>query len=160
MRRNMYCPECGARLERTLNYCKQCGADLTVLNADRESVNAATTTDSLVWVIVGTTITFLGMVLGAMVLMKDGSIDETLGTAFVILSFATLLFVEGILLWRLLRLNRVSQGTRRAAQFEGFDTPEMGPATERSLPEPAPSAPGVTEHTTRNFEPQYTKTQQ
>ena len=46
-----------------------------------------TTTDTLAWVIVGTTITLLGMSLGALVLMKNGSIDVTLGKAFVILSF-------------------------------------------------------------------------
>lgn len=95
----MYCPTCGARLAQTLSYCNHCGANLSALKVDGNAGKTETTTDTLGWVIVGTTITLLGMALGALVLMNNGAIHQGLGIAFVILSFVTLVLVEGILLW-------------------------------------------------------------
>jgi hypothetical protein len=118
--------------------------------------NAERTTDQLVWVIVGTTITLLGMALGALVLMKDGSIQPGLGTIFVILSFAALGLVEGVLLWRLLRLNRVTRFDGALDERDDFSTdglePEPAPAALREPPE---SVSDATEQTTRAIEPSY-----
>ena len=104
----MHCPTCGARLARALTYCNHCGANLSTFKVDGNAGKAETTTDTLVWVIVGTTITLLGMALGALVLMKEAAIHQGLGIAFVILSFVALVLVDGVLLWRLLHLNRVT----------------------------------------------------
>jgi len=153
----MYCPTCGARLAQALSYCNHCGANLNTLKVDHNAGTSETTTDTLVWVIVGTTITLLGMALGALVLMKGGAIDEGLGIAFVILSFVALVLVEGVLFWRLLHLNRVAQETRTLPQPEDLSTAELGPVSGRALHEPAESVPGVTEQTTRAFEPSYRK---
>jgi len=97
----MYCPACGTRCDQPLSYCKNCGANLGALRIHREVEKAGTSIDTLVWVIVGTTITLLGMSLGALVVMTDGGIDARLGSAFVILSFVAWLVVETVLIWRL-----------------------------------------------------------
>lgn len=148
----MFCPSCGARLAKALSYCNQCGANLSPLKAEGKR---ETTTDTLVWVIVGTTITLLGMALGSLVLMKDGAIHQGLGIAFVILSFVALVLVEGVLLWRLLRLNRVAQGTEAAPQPKDLSTDKLEADAPRSLNEPPESVTNAAEQPTRVFEPSY-----
>ena len=147
----MYCPTCGVRLAEGLSYCKQCGGSLrTVQNAD-VTRTAEKTIDSLVWVIVGTTITILGMGLGALVLMRDRRIDFALGTIFVILSFAAFLLVEGVLVWRLLQLSKGSKKARASVQSTSSPD-EFANIRTNALQEPPQSVPGVTEQTTRSFE--------
>src|SRR5947208_9319133 len=97
----MYCHTCGARLAQALSYCNHCGANLSTL---KDQGQAGTAIDTLLWVIVGTTITLLGMALGALVLMNNGTINERFGMAFVILTFVALVVSDGVLVWRLLRL--------------------------------------------------------
>jgi hypothetical protein len=155
----MYCPTCGARLAQALSYRNHRRANLSTLKLDGRAGKAETTTDTLVWVIVGTTITLLGMALGALVLMKDGAIHQGLGIAFVILSFVALVVVEGVLLWRLLRVNRVAQETWVLAQPEDLTTDKLEPGSARALHEPAESVQNVTEQTTRAFEPSYRKSE-
>ena len=151
----MYCPTCGAQLAQALSYCNHCGAGLGTLKAQSEAKPAGTAIDTIVWVIVGTTITLLGMALGALVLMKDGAIDERLGIAFVILSFVALPLVEGVLVWRMLHLNRLARETRALAELKDLSTRELGPAPALALHEPAESVPSVTEQSTRALEPSY-----
>jgi hypothetical protein len=151
----MYCPTCGARLAKALSYCNHCGTNLSTLKPDGKAGASGTTTDTLVWVIVGTTITLLGMALGALVLMTDKAIDKSLGSAFVILSFVSLVLVEGVLLWRLLHLNRVNPRRWPLAQPKDLSTDELEPGSARALHAPAVSVPNVTEQTTRAFEPSY-----
>ena len=148
----MFCPSCGARLAKALSYCNQCGANLSPLMVDGER---ETKTDTLVWVIVGTSITLLGMALGALVLMKDGAIHQGLGIAFVILSFVALVSVEGVLLWRLLGLNRVARGTWAAPQPKDLSTDKLGADAPRSLNEPPETVTNAAEQPTRVFEPSY-----
>jgi len=148
----MYCPACGAQLTQALSYCNRCGANLTTTK-DQGGGAAESTTDTLVWVIVGTTITLLGMALGALVLMNNGSIDRGLGIPFVILSFGALVLVEGVLVWRLLSSNRGMQERSALIQSKDLSTEKLAPDTAsdfHALPEPAP---GVTEQTTRTLVP-------
>jgi uncharacterized membrane protein YvbJ len=78
----MFCPACGGQFEGRLNYGKHCGASLTALNQATNRESAERSTETLGWVIVGTSITLLGMALGALVLIKDNAIDASLGKVF------------------------------------------------------------------------------
>jgi hypothetical protein len=118
---------------------------------------AGTAIDTLLWVIVGTTITLLGMALGALVLMKNGAINERLGMAFVILTFVTLVVSEGVLVWRLLHLNRGAEEIRTVPQLSDLSTEEPDPLTARALHEPLEPVSSVTEQTTRALEPSHGK---
>lgn len=113
--------------------------------------------DTLLWVIVGSTITLLGMGLGALVLINKGEINERLGTAFVILTFVTLVVLEGVLVWRLLHLSRGAEKIRAASQPNDLSTNELDPFTARALHEPLEPVSSVTEETTRTLEPLYGK---
>lgn len=151
----MYCQTCGGRLAEALSYCNHCGAKLSTLKVQDRAGTAATAIDTLVWVIVGTTITLLGMALGALVLMKNGAIDEGLGRAFVILTFVTLVVAEAVLLWRLLKLNRGAEEKRAVPHLNDLSTEELNPLTAPSLHEPLEPVSSVTEQTTRTFEPSH-----
>ena len=155
----MYCQTCGARLEQALSYCNHCGADLGKLKVQDQDQAGTTGTaiDTLLWVIVGTTITLLGMALGALVLIKNGAINERLGMAFVILTFVSLLVAEGVLVWRLLHLNRGAKEIRSVPQLSDFVVGEPDPLTTRALQEPLEPVSSVTEETTRTLEPLYGK---
>jgi hypothetical protein len=113
--------------------------------------------DSIIWVIVGTTITILGMCLGALVLIEQKAIDFALGSVFVSLSFVALLLVVGVLVWRLVNLNKAAKEPRGPGRIRGSDAEALRAAQTNALPEPV--MPSVTEHTTRNFEPSYKKDQ-
>jgi len=151
----MYCHTCGAELAQPLSYCNHCGADLGTLKTEDQAGTEAMAIDTLLWVIVGTTITLLGMALGALVLIKHGAINERLGMAFVILTFISLVVTEGVLLWRLLRLKRSAEEMRSVPQFSGGMAEEPDPLTTRALREPLEPVSSVTEETTRTLEPSY-----
>src|SRR5258708_37496021 len=123
----MYCHTCGAPLAQALSYCNHCGANLNTLKVQDQAGTAATAIDTLLWVIVGTAITLLGMALGALVLMKNGAINERLGMAFVILTFVTLVVSEGVLVWRLLPLQRGAAGKRTVPQLHELSTDGLTP---------------------------------
>jgi uncharacterized paraquat-inducible protein A len=153
----MYCQTCGARLEQALSYCNHCGADLGKLKVEDQAGTTAMAIDTLLWVIVGTTITLLGMALGALVLIKNGAINERLGMAFVILTFVSLVVAEGVLVWRLLHLNRGAKEIRSVSQLHDLRTEEPDPLITRALQEPLEPVSSVTEQTTRTLEPSYGK---
>lgn len=60
----MYCATCGAQLLQPLSYCNHCGANLIAAKVPGDVGARGASVDTLVWVIVGTTITLLGMALG------------------------------------------------------------------------------------------------
>jgi hypothetical protein len=145
----MYCPACGTRFDQPVTFCKNCGANLKV---QREGEKAGTSIDSLIWGIAVTTITLLGMGLGALVLIKDGKIDAGLGNIFVILSFVALLVVDGVLLGHLMSLKKTGK-THSLPHQKDPDTNRLESPPARALHEPAGSMPSVTERTTRTLEP-------
>ena len=154
----MHCQTCGAQLAQPLSYCNHCGADLSTLKVqDQAGTTVGTAVDTLLWVIIGTTITLLGMALGALVLIKNGAINERLGIAFVILTFVSLLVAEGVLVWRLLHLNRSAKEIRSVPQLSDVIAGEPDPLTTRALQEPLEPVSSVTEETTRTLEPSYGK---
>ena len=153
----MYCHTCGARLPQALSYCNHCGTNLGTLKDQSQAGTAGTAIDTLLWVIVGTTITLLGMALGALVLMGNGVINERLGTAFVIVTFVTLLVSEGVLVWRLLHLNRGAKEIQAVPKVADLSADEPTPVTARALHESLEPVSSVTEETTRTLEPSYRK---
>src|SRR6185295_8921651 len=149
----MYCQTCGGQLAQPLSYCNHCGADLGTLKVQGQAGTAETAIDTLLWVIVGTTITLLGMALGALVLIKHGAINERLGMAFVILTFTSLVVAEAVLVWRLLHLNRAAKETGVVPQISDLSNEDPTPVTARALHEPLEPVSSVTEQTTRTLEP-------
>src|SRR5688572_24739660 len=107
----MHCPTCGAQLPQALSYCNRCGANLNLVKHRDGTIAPGKTIDNILGWMVSTAIPILGIILGALVLMKKGHIAEEFGTAFVILSALTLLVLEGIFVAQLRRLNKGVQET-------------------------------------------------
>jgi hypothetical protein len=150
----MYCANCGVQLSEALSYCNRCGARLSKpahVDTTRYLEHAK---DNLIWAIVGTTITLLGMSLGALVLIKNRAIGEPLGNVFVLLSFVAFILVEGLLIWRLMNLSKGTQ-TPQQKRPDDFRTEGLGADSVAELPPSPDSIGSVTEQTTRSFEHSY-----
>jgi thiol:disulfide interchange protein len=130
---------------------------LSTLKDQGQAGTAGMAIDTFLWVIVGTTITLLGMALGALVLINNGTINERLGTAFVILTFVMLVVSEAVLVWRLFHLKRGAEEMHTLPQRSNLGSEESDPSTTHALNEPLEPVGSVTEQTTRAFEPLYGK---
>ena len=128
---------------------------MSVSKTQRQTDSREMAIDTLLWVIVGTTITLLGMALGALVLMNQGQINERLGMAFVLLTFVSLVVSDGLLVTRFLRLSRVAERKRAGSHANELSPEEPTPVTARALHEPLEPVSSVTEQTTPAFEENY-----
>jgi hypothetical protein len=148
----MYCPACGVALTKEMNYCNRCGIDLSVIKGSKNSKSLEKSIESIVWSIVMATATVLGIMVAVMALMKGFQLGGTVVVLFMSLMFLTLLGINGVLTWQLLRLNSLAKEARSASQLERHETLELSAKREQALVEPRMS---VTENTTRIFEPTY-----
>lgn len=149
----MYCPSCGVALTQGLSYCNHCGAHLSIVKRDDGAPKSfEKSIESTVWAIVGVTATVLGIMVAVMALMIGAKLSREYIVLFMALMFLTLLVVDGVFIWQLLRLNRRAGEARYASQPERLDTKELDARREQALPEPRMS---VTEDATQMFEPGY-----
>lgn len=148
----MYCPSCGAQLMQALSYCNRCGANLEVSRTGEETIPQPSNNDAMLWGVIGTNITILGMILGALVLMNNGAINNKLGTAFVIVSIVSLLLIDGLIVWRALSLTGIAHKSGLAPHSREFnETPRTAPVLE--LSQPGETVPTTTEQANLNPEP-------
>jgi len=150
----MDCPTCGAQLSQALSYCNRCGANLSLVKDPGGPKAHGKAIDEVMGSMVVAAIPILGLILGALVLMKKGHIAEELGIAFVILSALMMLVLEVIFFGQLRRLNK---GVGVSSPPGGFKTDELGAGTLRSLAAPVEPMSSVTEQTTRTLEPVYSE---
>ena len=150
----MYCSSCGVVVAQGLSYCNYCGAKLSGGKGDSLIKSTELRAESLIisamvglFVLGLLAITVLMGVMKAVLNLDIGQI-----LAFTLLSFLIMIFIEGVLIWRLLRRKRGAEEIGDTALSKGQDTKELDAAQARVLPEAIPS---VTEHTTRTFEPIY-----
>jgi hypothetical protein len=74
--------------------------------------------------------------------------------AFTLLTFLTMLLLEGVFIRLLLSRKRGPEAAGNAGVLKGQATKELDVTEVRALPDKMPS---VTEHTTRTFEPAHLK---
>jgi len=142
----MYCPSCGAALTNELNYCNRCGLDLSVVKGSSNSKSLEKSIESIIWSIVLSTATVLGIMVAGMALLKGFQLGGAVVVLFMALMFLTLLGIDGVFVWQLRRLSSLAKEARRASQLEGPKTLELGAKREEAVVEPRMS---VTENTTR-----------
>ena len=151
----MYCSSCGVAVTPGLSYCNHCGERLS--GAKRDSivrspeVRPEPIIAAMVFVFVFglVAITMLIGMMKSVLALGAGPI-----LAFAMLSFLTMLSLEGVFIRLLLRRKRGAGEAGDNVLMKGQATRELDAAQARGLPEPMPS---VTEHTTRAFEPIPTK---
>ncbi len=147
----MYCSSCGTAVAQGMSYCNHCGAKL---NRSEDGKSAEVRPDLLIRAMVAT---FMFGLVATTVLM--GVMKNVLGLpvervlAFSLIPFLLMLILEGIFIRLLLRRNKPAEISGTTLSKERA-TNELDAAEARVLPEARPS---VTEHTTRAFDPLYTK---
>jgi hypothetical protein len=150
----MYCSSCGVAVAQGLSYCNYCGAKLSGEASDNFTITTTTEIkpELLVSAMVAVFVLGLGAITGLMAVMK-GVLDLNGGQilAFTLLSFLTMLALEGVFLRLLLRRQRGAEESRTTEVLNAQTAKELDAAPER-LPMAMPS---VTEHTTRAFAPIY-----
>jgi hypothetical protein len=150
----MYCSSCGVVVAQGLSFCNYCGEKLNGVKGDSVVKSPEVKPELLVSAMV---IVFVfGLVAITMLLGVMKSIDLNAGQilAFALLSFLILLSIEGVLVRLLLRRQRGTEQSGDAVLLKRHETKELDAAQAGALPEPVSS---VTEHTTRAFEPIYSK---
>ena len=148
----MYCSSCGVAVAQGLSYCNHCGAKLSGANGVNDNESSDLKPGLLVSAMVVTFVLGLiaiTMLIGVMKSVLDFNAGQIL--AFAMLSFLTMLSLEGVFL-RLLFRRTGGAEAGDTVRLKGPATKELDAANARALPEPVPS---VTENTTRTFEPIY-----
>jgi hypothetical protein len=147
----MYCSSCGVAVAQGLSYCNYCGAKLSGAKGDNVTESSEVRPESLVAAMVGVFVfglVAITMLMGVMKAVLNLNVGQIL--AFTLLSFLIMLSLEGVFIRLLLRRKRGPEEAGDAVLLKGQATKELDAAQARALPE---SAPSVTEHTTRAFEP-------
>ncbi len=151
----MYCSSCGVAVTQGLSYCNYCGAKLNEVSGEKiiksSEVKPELLVSSMVVLFVFGLVA-ITMLMGVMKAMINLDVGQIL--AFALLSFLIMVSIEGVLVWLLLRRKRGAENSGDTVMSKGQATNELDGAQARGLPEPVPS---VTEHTTRAFEPVYSK---
>ena len=143
----MFCSSCGVASSQHLTYCNRCGAQLA---APREAIVKAEKRldeylDGLFWI----TVFGLGFIIGGIALMQKLQVGWGLMTAYMVLSSAAFLVNFWLSLREVFRINRSSAETQSGDRLKQLNTNELGPVSEQSFLNAAPS---VTENTTRELE--------
>jgi hypothetical protein len=151
----MYCSSCGVVVTPGLSYCNYCGEKLSGAKSDSDIKSPEVRPGTLVGAMVFTFVFGLGAITILTGMMKAVlRLEVGLILAFTLLSFLIMLSLEGVFIRLLFSRKRGAEEARDTVQLKGQAARELDAAQGRALPEPMPS---VTEHTTRAFDPIYTK---
>lgn len=148
----MYCSTCGVAVVQGLVFCNYCGAKLNPKETPAKSdVKSGSLIGGMVFVFVFgiVAITMLLGMMKSVLRVSDGMI-----IGFALLSFLTMLVIEGVFIRLLLRRTGGRAHASDQVAIKGQATRELDASQVRVLPEPLPS---VTEETTRTFDPIYTE---
>ena len=152
----MYCPVCGIESTQGLNYCKQCGSNLTVALQTTEprvgGLRGGHFAFALASLSLGTavvTLGGLGIVLAVVEEMSRQATSGDLPRLILLLGLPMICAISVFLIWQISRLISSSRQSPAALPQPTRKSVSAYP----SLPMAAPVADSVTEHTTRNFDP-------
>lgn len=151
----MFCSSCGVAVAQGLSFCNYCGAKLSGAAVDNVVKSSGVKPELLVSAIAATFI--LGLIAIAVLigaLKVVAGLDLPFLLVAMMLSFLLMIVVEGVFIGLLLKGRREVKETGDPARLKEQTTKEIGEAQARLLPEVMSS---VTEHTTRTFEPIYSK---
>jgi hypothetical protein len=146
----MWCSSCGVAVAQGLSYCNYCGAKLRAEKRDDAIKSREVKPESLIAAMGAVFVFGLVAIMFLMMAMKMVGLDVGQILAFTVLSFVTMLLVEGVFFWQLLRRKRGAEEAGDVALSKEPSTKELDEGQVRGLPEAKPS---VTEYTTRTLEP-------
>ena len=140
----MYCPICGAQSTHGLNYCKRCGTNINSPAPASENERRWTVPPfAFLFAAIVCIAGFIAL-FSTIVALAEHGIDPKVLVAITAFGGGTVVAVVGMFAWLLLRLAGVPMPTRQD-RVTAVEMPQIAA--------PPLSAPSVTEHTTRNFDP-------
>ena len=145
----MYCSSCGSAVPPNLTYCNRCGAKVSGSRSDSLPPSGIFP-ESLVWAIVSLFIGGIGVIIGLMAVMRNiAGFEPALILGIVMMCFALMVALQGVLIWFLLSARR---DARRSSieQLKEHTTSELSGGRPQALQEPLTS---VADQTTRAFDP-------
>ena len=152
----MYCSSCGGNVlqGQGLTFCNHCGTKLSLAKREEIAHPREINPEALLWAIVGVFLGGLGIIIGLMAVMeKVLHLNVGLMAFFSLLSFVMMTVIETVFIWRFIRQLRPVNQTEPTPLTENSPR-ELSGANPKTLAEPLQS---VTDHTTRSFDPLYTK---
>lgn len=148
----MYCPSCGVECKQGLKYCKHCGANLNAPASSEEPRSNFSKVAEMVWAIAGVCIVGIIGLLVTVTKMAQMNFEPRFLLGIVAFISTMIFGIVGLMIWLLLRLSGVPHTGREKSD----DRAQKEPVPLR-LPESPFAVSSVTEHTTRNFEPERTR---
>lgn len=159
----MYCPHCGEGSTFGLKYCKKCGGALNVTNDTAQVTQSSTRLTATAWAIalatVAITLGGIGIVFDFVWHILSGTPwggaphgDATLIAVLMLVCGSVTIFGSAALLIRLFSKLLLSPEQREQRERKSAKHEDVVYMPSQSH---LPSAPHVTEHTTRNFEQPY-----
>ena len=153
----MYCSSCGGAVvpAQGLTFCNHCGSRLNLAKREVEIAKPREVNpEALIWAIVSVFIAGIGVIIGLMAVMKNVLHFEMGLIMFLsLLCFLMMTLIEAVFIWRFMSQRSLKERFEPPTLAESTK-PELGPAHAGGLVEPQQS---VTDHTTRSFEPVYSK---
>lgn len=148
----MYCSSCGKAVTPGLTFCNHCGFKLNSTKSEEKKSDLSS--NPLISAIVSIFVIGFGCIVAILAIMKNlGFTDEFTGLV-VLFSFITMLTIEGLFMWLLLKRNKTGWEMSDSTAERELPAKELYAAPVRELQEPKPfePMPSVTEHTTRTLE--------
>ena len=153
----MYCPACGIESTQGLNYCKHCGANLTVslltTGQRPDGLKGGHFAFAIASLSVGTavvTLGGLGIVLAFVGDMSHQPNSGDLARLILVIGLPMICAISVLLVWQISRLiSSVRQSPSAASEPPRQAVAAYPPLSMAA----APVVDSVTEHTTRNFDP-------
>ena len=145
----MYCPSCGVECTQGLKYCKRCGANLNASASHEEPRINFSKVAGMFWPIAAVCIVGIIGLLITVTEMARMNFEPRFLLGIVAFIAAMIFGIVGLMIWLLLRLT----GIPHTGDQRPDDRIQKEPGPLR-LPEMPFAVPSVTEHTTRNFEPE------
>ena len=160
----MYCPVCGVESTQGLNYCKRCGANLTVaLHSTEQPVGGGLKGFHFALAVaslsLGTAVVALGGLGIVLSFVQDMSHQATSGNLprlILLLGLPMVCAISLLLVWQISRLISMPRQSLGALSQPPRSQVSTHASVQVAAP-PADSAPSVTEHTTRTFDPRRVK---
>ena len=147
----MYCPVCGAESTKGFNYCKRCGTGLSSTSPAPEGAPASGKALGVMTFLLSVVsiVGFIALFTTVYSLGDRPSFDPRALIGIMAFGGATVFGVVGLFVWLLLRL----WTSHRQLPQSKADRHAVREYTPSQLAAASISAPSVTEHTTRNFDP-------
>jgi Na+/proline symporter len=149
----MYCSSCGAENANGLRYCKRCGVNLNQPADAARPPKLPVGLTAIFLVVIGfvAILGILAPIIATAELSKEGVRPESLTALYMIIPLLSFGIIA-TLIWLLLRLIKMSQGTGAPAPARHDRPTAINEHKPAQLAAPPDVMGTVTEHTTRNFD--------